>query len=182
MRSLAALVAAVALCGGCGLFPRAEVALVGDSLLHDARDEVEDANLHHLSIRAMPGITIAQATHLVEEAAASRPDVLVIELGTNDGVLSTEELSLTASLAVLDTATSVPCVVWVAPAERNDITRRLVAHLDQQARERPNLRILRWDEAAAHPEWFAEDGVHHTDAGQVAFADAISEGIEDCLG
>jgi len=38
----------------------------------------------------------------------------------------------------------------------------------------PNVHLARWDaHAAGHPEWYAEDGVHHNAAGERAYAEFI---------
>jgi lysophospholipase L1-like esterase len=177
---LKVVAAALLLCAGCRLLSPPEVALVGDSLLNEATDEAEAASDEDVTIRSFPGITVAQGAGLVDEAVATDPDVLVVELGTNDAMGRTDLGSIDA---VLDSAGGVECVVWVTVAERHEGAREINAHLAEQADARDNLRLVRWDqEVADHPEWYVQDGIHHTEAGQVAFAEAISAGIEDCLG
>lgn len=175
-----AVVAALALLGaGCGRLSEKEVALVGNSLLDEARDEVLASVRGDVTIFAFPGVTMGGAAQNIQTAVAAEPDVLVIELGTNDALQRIDYV--VPARTTLDMAADVPCVIWVQTAVDNEVGDALRIYLEEQARLRPNLRLVPWDELAANrPEWYVSDGIHHTAAGQEAFAEAIGEAVEDC--
>jgi lysophospholipase L1-like esterase len=182
VRRLGGVVVLALLCGGgCAFFREHEVAIVGDSLSEEAQDQIRAADSNSLSIRAVPGITIGNALPLVEEAVDESPDVVVVELGTNDVLQQTDFRP--AVDAMLDATADVPCVAWVRVAVPSLHTVEINQYLDEQARARDNLHIVAWDDVAVlHPDWYVPDGIHHNDAGKEGFAGAIADGIGDCLG
>jgi hypothetical protein len=103
-----------------------EISVVGDSITHAARAEVEQGfgQPDVLSLDAIPGRTIDDMRAAIRRAVAGHPRALVIELGTNDvreisqrrypGSRTAKFLSHADDLhAALDDVAPARCVIWV---------------------------------------------------------------------
>jgi hypothetical protein len=173
----------------CGATPAAagkerSVFVNGDSLAVGTRPYLPDA-LPGWSIRTSASVSrhADEGPERLRTLGASLPRVIAVSLGTNDDPRDTTSFAQ----AIEDTmAIAGPhrCVVWatvrrppVAGTSYREYNRMLVA----QARTRPNLEVVRWDELVrAHPDWLAEDGVHVSAEGYRARARAFARKIRRC--
>lgn len=164
------------------------VLVVGDSLTADARDELEAwfpaQALPAVDVEAFGGTEIGWAA----ERLGEHPDAAVVAVasGTNNvpGGWSDEDArQLDAALAQL---AARRCAVWVLPAEvrhppgapsvidpeASDVVGEL-----RDALVGAGVHVAEWDQLAVeHADWHT-DGVHHTTAGQQAYAEFIGEAI-----
>jgi acyl-CoA thioesterase I len=175
----------VASCSDSVESPR--VLVVGDSILNQSTDAVR-ASLEQQSwapvTAVFGGSAIEQWTARLPALIAEHdPSIVVVELGTNDctaGVDCPIEQQIEAALDALE---GVEQILWLnvqtgpsypAGAER------INAALEGATALHPNLRIVDFsDEFAGHPEWLDAGGPHLTPAGQLAFADLITEAVDE---
>jgi len=189
-----------------------KVALVGDSLLFGAGWwTTHDLNQSGYQVWTDGDIgkTVADRKPKLLEMLASKPDVLVIELGTNDTGHAAREATpaqrdealareLDVARTALDAARDVPCVVWVTPSAHvtqavdavggADAHNRLAAKYtaainDVAPRDHPNVTVADWSTwSASHPAWFDADGIHSNgaEAGQRGMADLITQTVRHC--
>jgi lysophospholipase L1-like esterase len=163
--------------------------LVGDSLLNASRGEMTSA----LSaagwqpvIHATGGTTITYwATRVQFYEAFDRPDIVVIELGTNDcSPVECVDLAPYIDRIMRSIPISHP-VVWLNAQE--DVPPFFAAHRDfvnnaiQNARIRwPNLSVVDLSgHFAGHPEWHNPDGLHFNEAGRQEFARFLVDALAD---
>lgn len=182
------------------------VAVVGDSLTSWVTDRQNGALVGDgwsASVTGIPGFTIRDQFDMLEKVAASRPQVVVVALGTNDlrqidaGTQTWGGLRADARRA-LSIVRNVPCVVWVGVTEqsgayanghRHDTAGWAVnwwLHTELRA-ARPDPRQGVWvDWASAsrgRQELFsAVDDVHHSEAGRDAYSRLLHEGVRACPG
>lgn len=170
------------------------VAVVGDSITAYASTQVnaELAKDYMRSVNATPGIDLPTArTQLVVPAVATKPDVLVIELGINSAHDGWNSADLTRLERIMADAGAIPCVVWVTPTalapsyydhlgpgtakERIEAMKASVA---KRVAKRPNFHLADWGAIEGqHPEWFKDDHLHNTDAGEAAYAAYLREQV-----
>ena len=153
--------------------PGNEVTAIGDSVLLGAR---------HWVGQQFPGVLInaevSRQFHVLPELldglqamGALRP-VVIIHLGTN-GPPADRDLN-----AVLDHLAGARRVVLVTTHDGLAFQDEANARLTAAAAGRPNVRIVDWyGLAAGHPEWFVKDGVHLTQLGGQAYAQALAAGV-----
>lgn len=203
---LVGLVLAVVVGGACqpaaytGAGPR--VFVTGDSLVYESeptlRAELQDRQ-RAVATRSFPGTRIGwsadQVAGQVGAGGAAAPDAIVVASGTNNvegGWTAADRLELKAALGWA--WPEGRCVVWILPAtvrhygppgakvsvvDAGAVT--FVTGLRDALAPRP-VRVADWGSlAAAHPEWYRADGVHHTPAGQAAYADFVAgAAVEHC--
>lgn len=182
LRARGLLVLAAVTVAGCAYTRSTTAVVVGDSIgvlsspaIHDALDDV------HVVVDAVDGATIAQQRRTISRVIATRPDALVIELGTNDMTTPLDTL-LTEVDDVLDEASDLDCVAWVPVRLPTEHAAALNDHLRAEAAGRTNLHIVDWIAAAdGHPDWFQPDGVHPNAAGQAGLAAAIADTVRSCV-
>ena len=150
-----------------------KVHLVGDSLVVESEEELRALFAgDRLAWHAERGEDTAWAAERVRrQVEGDPPDVAIVATGTNDWIEGWRPRDQEALDSVLRSLRQVPCAIWVLPAERfAEVGRRIAA----AAEAVPNVHLARWDaHAAGHPEWYAEDGVHHNAAGERAYAEFI---------
>lgn len=152
------------------------VAVVGDSLLVQARDQFPDR------VWARNSRELARSQKLLRRIARiDGVDVLVIALGSVDvaAQISGAEMRDRIDRTIAEVA-PVPCLVFVGVKVAG------VSHWYNQNWERDasrwnerliaaGQRVADWDRVAqAHPEYFQADGMHFTDVGLVGYADFIA--------
>ena len=85
---------------------------------------------------------------------------------------------------ILDALGSQRCVVWVdvvRPDRIGDTQEAMNAALDAAVAGRPHVTVLRWSAMVAeHPEWLAGDGIHPTEDGAKARAQAYADASAAC--
>jgi hypothetical protein len=167
---------------------RPRVAMVGDSLLYDARSEVHShLRTWRVTISAFPGTTIGQQVPEAKRLAATRPRALVLVLGANntiDGVKANDEREIDLMLA---TVQDVGCVKWLNVADSTSrptfdgAAMEFDRLLASKVQGRSNVAVVDWAAAArGHPEWFKPGDIHLTAAGNASFARTISGALDGC--
>jgi hypothetical protein len=165
--------------------------LIGDSILDGASDAVMEALPRwELSVDAEAGRTAAGGMAPAASAAASAPDVVVLELGTND---ADPAAFRSAAGSMSEALADVPLVVWVVPRSPKVSTAAIGDALREVAAAHPNTTTADWA-AEAPVDAFSADGVHLLPDRQDVFASFISgrltawaravrgEGAAGCLG
>ncbi len=163
-----------------------KVAVIGDSITNYSTTEIRSALApYRHSVTGIPGIGFVGALdRLVRPAVASKPDVLIIELGINSAreVWNSADLKwLEATLKELD---KVPRVIWITPSAltpsyydhlgAGTIAQRIAAFkasLVKRLPKHPNQRLADFSVSQlTHPEWFDVDHLHPSPAGKTAIA------------
>jgi len=175
------------------------VAVVGDSLVHAAQfdggndpddpdrflDDELAAGGYRSTVSARIGADTADLARL--EAPAEPADVVIVALGTNDldrGV--TVERAIANIVDFLDRLSprcaAVVTVVVDAPDWGLDVTAPPYnAALADLGATRDDLVVADWaTRSSSHPEWFAHDQVHHTEAGRAAYRQLVREAADEC--
>lgn len=170
------------------------VGMVGDSITAFSSTQLESAlaKKYRRSVNGVPGIDLADALpQLVLPTVATKPDVLVIELGINSARESWDSKDLPYLEATLKAADTVPCTLWVTPtalepsyydhlgtgtiksridAMKASLVKRLLKH--------PTVHLADWGAVEGqHPEWFDADHLHPSAAGKTAYASWLVEQV-----
>ena len=172
-------------CGSQQTASGTRVLLIGDSLLTHSRDAVEKVLVHdHWDPReaALPGTSIeAWATPTASLVANAKPDVVVVELGTNDCIFK-HCRDLAGSIdALMRNIGSVDLVLWLnvqrAPSHP-EFSGEVNAAINAAADRWSNLSVV--DLASTfdgHPEWHIPDGLHFNPQGQYQLALLIADAL-----
>jgi hypothetical protein len=150
---------------GLGSVPLA----VGDSVLYDAANQVSS---YGFRINAMVCRTMAQGIAYLAPRAAALPELVVVALGTNGAVTSSQIESL---LQIIGPGRGL---ALVTPHAGNYA---YVPGLYRSAARRypGRILVLDWNRlSAGHSDWFAPDGVH---LGGAAGIDAYAHLIRSAL-
>jgi len=130
---------------------------------------------------------------LVERPAP--PEIVLIELGSGDAHERHTDAGMRADIRrVLYLTRDIPCVRWLSLkiggvsgfyqgyVDRADDFNRILA--EEVARhESPRVRVAPYRQwAAAHPNSFKADGLHHTERGKVRFAAFLDQVADNCPG
>jgi hypothetical protein len=152
-----------------------KVYVVGDSLVVESEDALRSTFPgDRVAVTAERGKgTSWAADRLRRQVRGDEPDVAVVAIGTNDWTGGWDERDADAVDDVLRTLDGVACAVWVLPAARfADIG----GHIAEAAAAHPRVHVARWDEASTgHADWYQPDGIHHTAAGNLAYAAFIHD-------
>jgi lysophospholipase L1-like esterase len=159
--------------------------MLGDSIFAamspattDAAQRVIGANGWAVTLDAAVNRTTAQGIDIVRARRGDLGDVVVIQLGNNDGgnrALYTERVR-----TMMDELRDVPIVYWTTmrTTRANNVIANSV--IREVARTRSNMRILDWDAySSAQRSWFQPDDLHLTADGATAFAEMILQAIDD---
>jgi len=179
--------------------PSARVAVVGDSLTwqaeHGSSSTTDPYYQRHYLIDALDAQGWAARVAAKSGATttslsmwgqwASPPDVIVMALGTNDNYYS---MPMTTSVTNIRTYLGRwpnACVVYVGvvPSVPRGIADTAPAWNDWLASEaaaRGGVFVDWAGISTGHPDWFMSDLLHHTAAGQQAYRQAITDGIQRC--
>lgn len=176
------------------------VLVIGDSLTVQSTGTLQDRSAGlDLRIHAAVRTTIGDWLPLVPGLLArSRPDVAVVALGTNDNwptnsgepieERSDERARYREKVrAMLEALRSIPCLVWVEPAEVAPMSEYLVHAADHGAILRAELaragaRAVDWTSSLERGDafergWMQEDGIHLRAPGQAAFATVTLDAV-----
>jgi len=168
------------------------VLVIGDSLLHLSQGAVLQALTaegYRAVVDGRPGLSIEAWEPLVgADATVARPDVAVVELGTNDCDTTCVNLAPAIDtvmeqlvdhgagavwwLNVQDTPTRIhPGAPRVYPAHADYVNYAI----EQAAVRWPQLRVIDLrDRFRGHPEWHLGDGLHPNAIGQQELASLIA--------
>jgi lysophospholipase L1-like esterase len=157
--------------------------IIGDSISFGAQEEYPLAMPNDdVEVIATPGIRLAPQALEIAEAVAERPDVLVIELGTND-VPVFEPTFLDEIDDVLAETDELPCVLWVNVFVSKFATNAMTVneHLDEAADDHGNLQIVDWFTLANDDRsLLSPDGLHPNEDGQQVLAQAVATSAARC--
>ena len=146
---------------------------VGDSILRGVENELEDewgeGTIDALVSRSMPaGLSVLER----ELQRTPRPEVVVVELGTNGG---TDQRRVDRLMAAVADIPSVFVVSISAPFEWVPEANALLA---EAALSHENVRLIDWHGlSSTHPEWFRPDLVHPNAAGRPWFVWLLIESL-----
>ncbi len=160
-----------------------DIIIIGDSISVGSEEEFHDAlPLDNVTVVATSGIRLRGQRDAIEFAAAAEPDVLVIELGTNDVPMGEPEF-LDEIDDVLAETDSLACVRWVtvyAPNFEEEVA-AINDHLHDAAESHENLELVDWFQMVQDdPDLLSDDGLHPNDAGSVALAEAVAASTSTC--
>lgn len=151
--------------------------LVGDSILDgSAAALATPLESWDLTVDAEIGRTSVGGVAVIESAAAS-PDVVVIELGTNDVSASTFRSNadrILAAAAVRD----ADLVVWVTVRTPDGLSAAVNREIVAALAPLPHATVADWD-TEARAEDLADDGVHLVPGDEDVFAAFLAGVLED---
>jgi lysophospholipase L1-like esterase len=158
------------------------VLVIGDSLLEFSEPSVQ-SSLNSDGWQAVVighrGYSIEDWQQLIEPLAAFvRPNVAVVELGTNDCNVTCPDLApvIDATMRTL-VANDVGAVLWLNVQERPDYpahARYVNLAIAQAAIRWPQMEVVDLRRFAdPHPEWHDPDGLHFNSVGQQALGALI---------
>ena len=181
----------VVLGAGCQVPPL--VTFHGDSMGAQARTQITNrlSRDHRVIFRARERAVISTMTPGIRDVVsrAHPPDIVIVELGAGDAFNWHGPARMRQDIRrVLQLTRNVPCVRWLSLkiGGVNGFYRGYVALADdfnrilaRQAALYPNVRVAPYRQwAAAHPNSFKADGLHHTARGKVRYAQFI-QGVAD---
>jgi hypothetical protein len=185
------LVASAAACDGGDLEPPGPVLLVGDSIFFGAAGEltwVLAADGWEVTVDARPGSGIGGGgydgvvwpSRLRDLVAYVRPQVVVVELGTNGcGNCDSVPDAIAAAMEELEDVDSVLWLRVATTGPRAAQGHQINAALEQAAQRWDNLELLPYDEwMAGRTDLVPADDVHPTPAGQQALATHVGEELK----
>lgn len=156
---------------------RQQITFVGDSVMLGAAPELLET-IPGSVIDAKESRQVRDGVSILKELQSDKKlgGTVVIELGTNSYF---NESTGQEIIDYLDKDTKIYWITvygkYLQDQERtNQVIRNLAEHNE-------NVKIIAWDEEAAkHPDWFYNDGIHLNGAGRSGFADLIrtSLGVE----
>lgn len=205
-RALVPVVALVALASAClpafrGPAGGPKAVLFGDSLLfttdfNGKLDPAFDARGWQRSVVSGIGVAVSDHRALIDEAPGVSPQAVVLAHGTTEanravgaGINAGASMAKSRSdlVGAVDALAAVPCVIIVnvnqhggTPAFDDQAAAYNLAILVLDV-QRANVRALDWNGASiGHADWFADDGVHFTAAGDAAYAAALAAAVAAC--
>jgi hypothetical protein len=165
---------------------RPRVSVIGDSITFLSEGAIHAAldSDHDVVVNGIPGIKVAGQLAAARQAALERPDVVVINLGTNDVLSQREPADVTHDLqATASEFGPTSCVVFV------NLT-TLVSNADFEQRA---TAVNRWISGQFHvADWnsvvteagplanVTTDTVHPTEHGQALLAQLIRQQVDAC--
>lgn len=189
----AAVAAVLAVVPSCSLLRGPRVVVIGDSISRQARADLESqhGDWRVVAEDARTAVSMQAEARLV---AVTRPEHIVVELGTNDALqgLPVED-ALAALESILDEATSsADCVHLVTvstilpyfgrePAP-SDTAARLDEWMRAAARGRDRVKVLEWDRALVDgggQSLLVGDRIHPNDEGRALYVDLVAESVSE---
>lgn len=174
----------------------ARVAVVGDSVTDISTTSLQAklSKTWRTSVSGVGGIDLPRGrTELVQPAVATKPDVLVVELGINSASNGWTSNDAHFIDLILKDAAKVPCVVWLLPDALDNTAFNLLADdgllmtdriaalrksIQRRVAANPNLHLADFGPLQrSHPEWYAVDGLHPSPAGTRGMANFLDQSI-----
>jgi hypothetical protein len=154
-----------------------DATMIGDSILDGARTLLPDALPRWMIVLdAKIGRDSSAGYPLVVSAPASDPEVVVIELGTNDEDPSAFATNAEAMLSALP---EVPLVLWVVPHGPGSLVPTLGRAVREAVAEHPNAATADWDTFV--PDDALADGVHLLPERQGLFPEFLAPYLNEWL-
>ena len=145
--------------------------VIGDSIADGAEPFILEAlPTWTVGFDAVIGRGTNSALSVAAEQAAARPDVVVIELGTNDGDPATFREN---AVTILDTLRRVPLVVWQTTHGPLENVPGVNVHIHGLAQVYPNMIVADWDTFVRDDE-LSSDGVHPAPGHEALMAQLIA--------
>lgn len=187
---LAALVAATPM-SSCSLIRGPRVTVVGDSISRQAREDLESrhGDWRVVAEDARTAVSMQAEAHLV---AGTRPEHIVVELGTNDALqgLPAEDTIAALGSIVDEAASAADCVHLVTVSTMLPSFGREPAAPDTAARlndwmravdgEREGVTVVEWDRALASrggEALLVGDRIHPNDAGRELLVELVADSV-----
>lgn len=154
-----------------------DASMIGDSILDGARFLLPDfLPRWTIALDAEIGRDSADGYPLVVSAIASAPEVVVIELGTNDEVPSQFTSNAETMLSAL---ADVPLVLWVIPHGPASQVQAVGRAVREAVAAHPNAATADWDSFV--PEDALADGVHLLPERQDVFPEFLAPFLGEWL-
>ncbi len=154
------------------------ISVFGDSVLLGAADAIQSTLAGNVvTIDARQDLSLLGALGTLQAARPTIGDVVVLDLGYNDGTdLGVWRSRVDQAMAILE---GVPRVIWLDQSNFASGRAEMDAELAAATQRYPNLDVAGWGAVvAAHPDFVYADGVHLTPAGQVAMADLVRQRVD----
>ncbi len=162
--------------------------VVGDSVTHDARDELAARGA---TVNSAPGVDIRSGRPGVRDLARRPRRPLVVALGLMDVSFWATQAQLARRLrpVLRDDARGVACVVWVDLKTTSGVHPQWRSRasafnslLGDLAAEH-GAHIATWSRfSVGHDVWFRPDGHHLTASGQAAYARWLAGRVDHLCG
>jgi lysophospholipase L1-like esterase len=168
------------------------VAVLGNSITALSVEELPVAfgDTYRSSSAGRSGRTIEELLPLAEQYAATDPDIVVVEAGSNDAGVPEADWSglsvLAAEARMLATFPGARCIVWVnlsshtTRASFDSHARGVNASLAHLETTDPRVVVADWDRATAGRSDLLIDGVHPNHAGQRTYAQVVRDAVDRC--
>jgi hypothetical protein len=154
-----------------------DVWMIGDSILDGARDLLPVALPRwRMTLDAEIGRTSSGGLSPLALAAASAPEVVVVELGTNDEDPSVFRANADTMLTAL---APIPLVLWIVPHGPATQVPAISRELREAVALHPNAAVADWD--AFVPEEALADGVHLLPDQQDVFTEFLTPYLSEWL-
>jgi lysophospholipase L1-like esterase len=164
------------------------VAAIGDSITR-----MVDGDIHNVldgdyavSVRGIDGATTAEMQPYADAYAAGvaggKPDIVVMNLGTNDSFRGLSLFAAALQLLAMDAKFPDACTVSVTLNTHTfaAVMNEYHAELNKGIRQHPH--VVDWDAIVATSRVpLTYDGIHPTDQGRVMLAQAIRAQVDSCL-
>lgn len=158
--------------------PPLRVAMVGDSVMLGARDQLlaQFAGLP-VTVDAVEDRSLLGAIGMFQSAGPALGDVVVLDLGYNDSSDPTVfRERIDGAMAAL---AGVKHVIWLNQHEFRPDRAGMNVELFAAASRYANLEVVDWNaEVVAHPEHVYGDAIHLTPAGQAAMAALVRQDFD----
>jgi len=153
------------------------VYVIGDSVMLGARDTVVAALPGwQVTVDAQQSLSLLGAISTLQARRAEMGDVVVVELGSNDGT-DRGEWRRRIDLAMSALA-GVPRVIWVTQHDFQPGRAAMNEELEAAAARFASLDVADWNAVVAtYPGLVGPDGVHLTAAGQASMAKVIADHV-----
>jgi hypothetical protein len=146
------------------------VFVIGDSIADGAEPFITEAlPTWTVDFDAIIGRATNSALAVAAAQAAARPDVVVIELGTNDADPAAFRAN---AVAILDALRHVPLVVWQTAHGPMENVPGVNIHIRGLAERYPNVVVADWDTFVNDDE-LSSDGVHPAPGHEALMAQLI---------
>jgi lysophospholipase L1-like esterase len=179
---------------GCGSTEPQRVALVGDSITNIVGPQLQSDGPHEWQVEATDGITAPEMVERAQMLAATAPDQVVVNLGTNDALQqkSVEE-AIAAIGSIVDAFGGARCIHLVTLSARlpsfgqtppaPETAERINEWIRTVADERDRVRVIEWDEEVGDDdglELLKADRIHPNAEGQERLRDLIERAVGGC--
>lgn len=157
------------------------VGLVGDSLNVGIEPYLGDfLPGWELEADDVVGRSTAAGLEALERAGSGLAPRVVVSLGTNDAASDADGFASRVARA-MGLAGPRRCVVWATIHRDGDAYESFNDVLRAEARARSNLVLVDWARMVADdPALLAADGVHGTENGYAARAEAVADAVRSC--